>query len=303
MVERRHRSVFRGTAQIVIVAMLLVAAPSLPAGAAPALSWKDCGVTLGESFQCATIRVPLPYEHPQGRSISISLIRHLARDPARRVGSLLLNPGGPGGSGLLFLRRGLSLIPAELQARFDLVSFDPRGVGDSTPVRCFSSMEEQQALLGDVPPFPTTTAGEGDYLRAVGDFAGRCAERNPDLLPHMATADAARDMDRIRAALGEPGLNYLGLSYGTFLGATYANLFPGRVRAVVLDGSVDPVQWTTGRDDQADRNLAVVGSVARVERAAAAVEANLAANRSRELLLELRGARERIDRFGVRAWR
>jgi pimeloyl-ACP methyl ester carboxylesterase len=153
----------------------------------------------------------------------------------------------------VFLRQGLSLIPPELRARFDLVSFDPRGVGDSTPVRCFSGLAEQQAFFSTLPVFPNGATETTSYIRKIGDVAERCAERNPDLLAHMATADAARDMDLIRAGLGESSLTYLGLSYGTFLGATYANLFPDRVRAVVLDGAVDPVQWTTGRGDQAER--------------------------------------------------
>jgi pimeloyl-ACP methyl ester carboxylesterase len=246
------------------MAMLVLAAPSLPAAAAPGsgdarlpvpvLSWKDCGSAMGESFQCARARVPLDYKHPRGRSISISLIRHLAGNPAQRVGSLLLNPGGPGGSGVAFLRNTLPLIPAELQARFDLVSFDPRGIGESTPVRCFASVAEQQAFFNTLPlPFPNGAAEEATLIRGSRDFAERCAERNADLLPHMATADVARDMDLMRAALGESSLTYLGVSYGTFLGATYANLFPNRVRAVVLDGSVDPIEWTTGHDDEADR--------------------------------------------------
>jgi pimeloyl-ACP methyl ester carboxylesterase len=166
---------------------------------------------------------------------------------------LLLNPGGPGSSGVTFLRNGFSLIPAELQARFDLLSFDPRGIGDSTPVRCFASLAEQQTFFSTLPIFPTGLTEERAYIRAGGDFTERCTQRNPDLLAHMSTADAARDMDRIRAGLGESSLTYLGFSYGTFLGATYANLFPDRVRAVALDGSVDPVEWTTGRDGEADR--------------------------------------------------
>jgi pimeloyl-ACP methyl ester carboxylesterase len=164
-----------------------------------------------------------------------------------------MNPGGPGGSGVAFLRNVASFLPAELRDRFDLVGFDPRGVGESTPVRCFASAAEQQAFFSTLPlPFPTGPAEEATFVQGASDFAERCAERNPDLLAHMATADAARDMDLIRAALGEPSLTYLGFSYGTFLGATYANLFPDHARALALDGSVDPVQWTTGRGDQAD---------------------------------------------------
>jgi pimeloyl-ACP methyl ester carboxylesterase len=214
----------------------------------PVLSWTDCG----GGFQCATAQVPLDYERPRGRAISIALIRLPASDPAHRIGSLLVNPGGPGGSGVAVVRAASKGFPAELQARFDIVGFDPRGVGLSTAVRCFASVADQQAFFAGLPPFPVARAEQVSYIRAAADFDRRCQQRNADLLPHMSTANAARDMDLLRQALGESRLTYLGLSYGTFLGTTYANLFPNRVRALVLDGAIEPVEWTTGRGDEGD---------------------------------------------------
>jgi pimeloyl-ACP methyl ester carboxylesterase len=215
----------------------------------PVLSWTDCGGNL----QCATARVPLDYDHPHRDSISLAVIRRPAGDPAHRVGSLVFNPGGPGTSGLEFVRKALAFVPPELLARFDFVSFDPRGVGESTPVRCFASVAEQQAFFSSVPPFPVGASEEQALIDAYRDADRRCLKRNARLLPHVSTANVARDMDLLRQALGESSLTYLGASYGTYLGATYANLFPDRVRALALDGAVDPVADATGRDGEADR--------------------------------------------------
>lgn len=227
--------------------------PGATAGAAPAagppvppLSWTDCG----GGFQCATAQVPLDYERPRAASISIALIRLPASDPAARIGSLLVNPGGPGGSGVAIVRADAARFPAELRARFDIVGFDPRGVGLSTAVRCFASVAEQQAFFAGLPPFPVTPAEQLSYIQTAARFDRLCEQRNAVLLAHMSTANAARDMDVLRQALGESRLTYLGLSYGTFLGTTYANLFPNRVRALVLDGAIEPVEWTTGRGDE-----------------------------------------------------
>jgi pimeloyl-ACP methyl ester carboxylesterase len=231
-----------------IVAVLLVLAALLPAQAAqaaPALSWTGCGAGL----QCATLTVPLDHSRPSGRTISLAIIRRLAGDPAHRVGSLVFNPGGPGGSGIDFVHRNLALVPPELLARFDFVTFDPRGVGSSTPVHCFASLAEQQAFAASVPAFfPVGPAQEQTYTRAYQDYGARCARRNAGLLPHMSTANVARDVDLLRQALGESSLTYFGVSYGSYLGTTYANLFPQRVRALLLDGADDPVQWVGGAD-------------------------------------------------------
>jgi pimeloyl-ACP methyl ester carboxylesterase len=202
-----------------------------PAQAA-ALAWKDCG----GGFQCAKLNVPLDYADPGGEKLTLSLIRQPAK--GKKIGSLLTNPGGPGGSGVQFIRTSASSFGKQLQQRFDLVGFDPRGVGESNPVECLSDGELDRFLATDVSP---DDAGEIDKLaEASRNFAESCQSESAKILPYVGTRNAARDMDRIRAALGEKKLTYYGASYGTYLGAWYAELFPQNVRALVLDGAVDP---------------------------------------------------------------
>jgi len=228
-----------------------IAAPTATAAAAtaavPSLDWADCG----DGFQCATARVPLDYDYPRGAAISLALIRLPAGDPARKIGSIFINPGGPGGSGVDFVRAaGPILYSDEVRARFDLVGFDPRGIIGSTPLRCFETFDQALAVL---PPmaFPVTRAEERIWVRSDRALARACARRGGAILDHMATADVARDLDLLRRAVGDDKLSYVGYSYGTYLGATYANLFPGKVRALVVDGVLDPIAWATGRGDQA----------------------------------------------------
>jgi pimeloyl-ACP methyl ester carboxylesterase len=223
------------------------AAPAAAAAAVPALDWVDCG----EGFQCATARVPLDYDRPRGTKISLALIRLPAGDPARRIGSIFINPGGPGGSGVDFVRAaGPILYSDEVRARFDLVGFDPRGIIGSTPLRCFETFDQALAVL---PPmaFPVTRAEERIWIRSDRALARACAQRGGAILDHMSTANVARDLDLLRRAVGDDKLSYVGYSYGTYLGATYANLFPNKVRALVVDGVLDPIAWATGRGDQA----------------------------------------------------
>lgn len=150
-----------------------------------------------------------------------------------------------------------SSFPAPAGARFDVVSFDPRGVGASTAVQCYPGLaDEQQALAGTPAAFPVGRTQEREWIRAYAGFDQACGSRAGELLPHLSTANVARDMDRLRQEVGDERLSYLGVSYGTYLGATYADLFPGRVRALVLDGNIDPVAAATGRGDQG-RRLAV----------------------------------------------
>ncbi|HEX8133344.1 MAG TPA: alpha/beta fold hydrolase, partial [Actinomycetes bacterium] len=213
----------------------------------PSLHWTPCG----DGLDCATARVPLDYRQPRGAAISLALIRLPAGDPGRRIGSIFVNPGGPGRSGVDTVRKGgRSLFSAEVRARFDLIGLDPRGIVGSTPLRCFDTLEQAQAVL---PPFefPVTADEERAWIHADRTFAGACARRGGPILDHMATADVARDLDLLRQAVGDERLTYAGASYGAYLGATYANLFPGRVRALVLDAAVDPVAWATGRGDEA----------------------------------------------------
>jgi pimeloyl-ACP methyl ester carboxylesterase len=206
----------------------------------PVLKWKACD----GGFQCATARVPLDYRHPDGAKISIAVVRHLATDPARRLGSLFINGGGPGEQieGLVGFYPSL---PAVMRERFDIIFFDPRGFGLSTAVRCFPDAAAEQKFLSALPPFPVGARQDATWERTYARFDARCAKASSPLLDHDTSADVARDMNLLRAAVGDPVLNYLGISYGTGLGAIYANLFPSRVGRMILDASLNPVTWTT----------------------------------------------------------
>lgn len=195
-------------------------------------SWRDCG----DGFQCARIAVPLDYAKPSGERISVSVIRLPAS--GSRKGSILLNPGGPGGSGIQYTRAARSVLSARVREQFDVVGFDPRGVGESTPVTCMTATQLDTFVGADASPDTEQEVSALDRLSR--QFAQSCGAKSARLLPHVGTADAARDMDVLRGVLGDRGLTYLGKSYGTFLGAMYADLFPKQVRALVLDGAVDP---------------------------------------------------------------
>jgi pimeloyl-ACP methyl ester carboxylesterase len=207
----------------------------------PALKWKACH----GGFQCATARVPLDYRHPGGAKISIALVRHLATDPARRVRSMFINTGGPGEQIEAFLSFYYPRLPAVLRKHFDIITFDPRGFGFSTAVRCFPDAAAEAKFLSGVPFFPVGAKQDAAWERTWARFDARCARTGGPLLDHDTTADVARDLNRLRAAAGDPVLNYLGASYGTGLGAVYANLFPSRVGRMILDANLNPVAWTT----------------------------------------------------------
>jgi len=181
----------------------------------------------------------------------LAVIRYLVRRPAQRIGSLFVNFGGPGVPGVAALR---AATPAELDAlgrgRFDVVSWDPRGTGESTHVRCFANAGAQARFWGPDWSVPTTTSASRRYVAKTVAFVNRCVALSGPLLAHISTADTARDLDFLRRLVGDRGLTYLGVSYGTFLGQTYANMFPQRVRAMVLDGVVDPVAFTTSTEAQ-----------------------------------------------------
>lgn len=213
--------------------------------AVPQVRWTACG----GGFQCATARVPLDYDHPAGATISLALIRLPASLPRQRIGSLFTNPGGPGGSGVDFVREVAKVLPPQLRDHFDIVGFDPRGVMRSTPLRCFPNAKAAVSVLPAFP-FPLTPRQENVQKAADETLASACAARGGPILGHMSTADVARDMDLLRRALGERSMNYLGFSYGSFLGQTYANLFPHQVRTLVIDGVLDPIAWTTGQGSE-----------------------------------------------------
>ena len=196
----------------------------------PPISWQEC-----DSFECAEFAVPLDYGDPGGGELTLSLVRLPAGDADERIGPLFLNPGGPGGSAIEFLRQVAFAIPAEVKQRFDLVAFDPRGVGESSPILCH---DDVQRLLS-LDPDPQTDEEWQAIVNTVQEFADLCAERAGEALPFYGTVNVARDMDRIREGLGEDQISYLGFSYGTSIGQVYADLFPGGVRAMVLDGALD----------------------------------------------------------------
>lgn len=225
-------------------AMAQSAAPKrASASRVPRLRWVACR----EGFECAAAWVPRDYDRPGGGKIRLRLVRLPASDPAHKIGSIFLNPGGPGGSGVDFVRgAGPFLFSDRVRARFDLVGFDPRGIIRSTPLRCFDSLND--ALATTAPFFfPVTPRQERIWVRSDRRLAQACADDGGAILNHMSTANVARDMNLLRRAAGDKRLTYAGFSYGSYLGATYANLFPTKVRALVVDGVLDPIAWSTGR--------------------------------------------------------
>ncbi|MFB7476047.1 alpha/beta hydrolase [Kitasatospora sp. NPDC056184] len=251
--NRREAVSWRLVAGTAAAVLLAAAAPTTAVAApdttpVPRLAWAACA----DGFECATARVPLDHHDPRGAGIDLAVIRHPAQDRAHRIGSLFYNPGGPAVPGTMALPTTLGQFPEEVRRRFDIVSFDPRGTGGSASVQCFDDPADEQALLaGTAAGYPESADQQKAWADAYRRLARQCAARNPDLLPHISTANVARDMDLLRRAVGDRRLSYLGTSYGAYLGATYANLFPGKVRALVLDSAPDPVAWSTGRGDQA----------------------------------------------------
>ncbi|MGW0364532.1 alpha/beta hydrolase [Streptomyces sp. NPDC002990] len=202
------------------------------------VTWRACPAgdvpaDAPKGLQCATVRVPLDYSRPGGRMIEVAVNRLPATEPGRRVGSLLTNPGGPGGSGLGYVYDSATEFSPAVRARYDIVGMDPRGVGKSSPVRCLTAQEE--ARLDKAADADVRTIGRG--------YAKACAAQAGDLLPFVGTDSVARDLDVVRAVLGDEKLAYYGLSYGTLLGQFYAQQFPGRTGRMVLDSVVDPSVW------------------------------------------------------------
>ncbi len=218
-------------ASSVILAATMSGTPASGA-AASSIAWKDCG----DGLQCATVQAPLDYARPSGRKIDVAIARLPAANPSMRIGSLLINPGGPGGSGVDFLRRVAKNPPEAWHDNFDVVGFDPRGTGGTIPVDC----TDKPTSFTDLDPSPDTGAERTALYDAAKKFAADCKQKDNDILPFIDTVSSAKDIDAIRAALGEETITYFGYSYGTQLGATYAGLFPHRVRAFVLDGALDP---------------------------------------------------------------
>jgi pimeloyl-ACP methyl ester carboxylesterase len=198
------------------------------------IDWTSCN---GDR-QCGTLTVPLDYARPQGATIAMAVERHLADVPADRIGSLVINPGGPGVSGIDDFTNELNALTPQLLDDFDIVTFDPRGVQRSDPVTCGETPGAAPATLPD--PVPQTPAAQKATLADMRQFGADCEKASAAVLPYIGTVNVARDMDRLRIALGDTGLTFMGQSYGTLIGTTYAQMFPTHIRAMVLDSVIDP---------------------------------------------------------------
>jgi pimeloyl-ACP methyl ester carboxylesterase len=242
----------RALGAVVGLAALLSGTAGAGAGADPAtsshLNWHNCDANY-ETFLCSELAVPIDYAEPAGGSLKLALIEHPATD-APVLGDIVINPGGPGDSGVQYLEGESYYFPVELTDHFNLVSFDPRGVGQSDPVACLGASALVHNVL-NFDPDPVTAAQASTLVSGEKAFARSCVEHTSmTLLDNVGTADTVRDLDRVRAALGQSKLNYLGLGYGTYLGELYDEAYPGHVRAMVLDGVVDPALSSSAGTEQ-----------------------------------------------------
>ena len=224
------------------------------------LTWTDCtDDATGTAFQCATVTVPLDYDNPQGQTITVAL-KKLPSTSSSPRGSVFLNPGGPGGSGISLIESQAELYKSgdlsEVLANYDVIGFDPRGVGQSTPITCWTPEDVQAILAGQAEmPSLSTPGSAADIVSQGSREAAACQEHTevPEILDHADTRSVARDMDVMRALVGDKDLNYLGYSYGTYLGAVYTELFPDSIGRVVLDSAMDP---TMARQDPMEGDAA-----------------------------------------------
>ncbi|MFI6644081.1 alpha/beta hydrolase [Streptomyces sp. NPDC050504] len=226
------------------------------------IDWQDCPAewALPKPVQCGWVTVPLDYSRPNGRQIKLAVDRAVSTGTrAERQGALVYNPGGPGGSGMRFPLRLTTKNPvwADAAKAYDFVGFDPRGVGRSTPISCVDPQEYAKAPKLD--PVPDSEADKRAQRKLAAEYAQGCQERSGWMLPQMHTPNTARDLDVIRAALGERKLNYVGVSYGTYLGAVYATLFPTHVRRMVFDSAVDPSRDKIWYEVNLDQDVAFEG--------------------------------------------
>jgi pimeloyl-ACP methyl ester carboxylesterase len=232
MPPRLRLAAAAATCLVALAATALPARAATPPGGVPVLDWRPCD----EGFDCATARVPRDYAHPHGPTVSLALIRHRAVDREHRIGTLFLNPGGPGSSGVDFVR-GAPPVAFQALARFDWVGFDPRGVGASEPAVDCDELDPAFA------PMTPDTFDRDLLIKRASALTRLCLNRDPAFLASLTTGNVARDLDLLRAAVGDEKLTYIGFSYGGAIGETYASLFPGRARAMVLDSTVDADVW------------------------------------------------------------
>jgi pimeloyl-ACP methyl ester carboxylesterase len=220
---------------------------SSPAGQA-GIAWKRCE-GMGRRFQCARVAVPLNWHRPAGAHIKLAVIRFLGSDQKHRIGSMFVDPGGPGASGVGIVRDGGPELSAWGRGRFNVVGWDPRGTNASDPVRCFTSQAAEAQFWRGVQT-PATPAQSRAFARRAAALARRCGRVSGQLLDNISTEDTARDLNRLRQLVGDRKLTYVGLSYGSMIGQVYENMFPGRVRAMLLDGIVDPVKDTASAESR-----------------------------------------------------
>jgi pimeloyl-ACP methyl ester carboxylesterase len=221
----------------VVLGALLVARSSGTSSSASSLRWHSCGKGTPAAAQCAEMRVPVDYARPRGEKITLGLARVRATDPDERIGSLLFNPGGPGGEAaipVLAAAGGVPVFTPEARRRFDIIGLDPRGVGRSTRIQCDPAIWNEAVTL--LPKTEAEYSALVDHNRRLGRS---CAERTGRLINFLDANSQARDIEEVRKALGDGKVNYLGISYGSFLGTTYASMFPDRIRTMAIDGILD----------------------------------------------------------------
>ena len=201
------------------------------------IDWKPCVNGFADGSECGTMEVPFDYSDPSVGKFTLRMRRHPASDPSKRIGSMLVNPGGPGFGGQYLAENADGIFGTALVQRFDIIGWDPRGTGESTPaVDCFDNYDDYVSY----DPTPSNDAEKQAIIDISKKFADACEKESGSILPYISTNNTARDMDAIRQALGEDKITYFGFSYGSELGATWATMFPGTVRAAVLDGAADP---------------------------------------------------------------
>ncbi|MGW7370197.1 alpha/beta fold hydrolase, partial [Streptomyces sp. NPDC054841] len=275
---------FMHTPSLVYQGVAKIIDTSPPAGLRPfytqKINWHSCGT----GVQCGQLEVPLDYADPGGPTIELALARRQATDPGERIGSVVYNPGGPGGSGIEIVQADPDMFSTpQVRSRYDFVSFDPRGVGQSAPIRCAPMLSADPVTVDATPDNPAEVT---KYVDVNKEFAASCQANSGARLAHVSTEESARDMDVLRAALGDEKLHYIGVSYGTYLGTLYAELFPDQVGRLVLDAAVDP------RVDALD---ATREQAAGFELALDAFLADCAGRPDCPLGTDLPGARQRLD--------